>query len=47
MMQNVFKCAHIVPKSLECEELAYLFGVRETILSESRNGKPIRHVVEP
>jgi hypothetical protein len=23
------KCAHLVPKSLESEELAYLFGVRE------------------
>jgi hypothetical protein len=32
------KCAHIVPKSLESDELAYLFGVRETILSEPRNG---------
>lgn len=32
------KCAHLVPKSLESDELAYLFGVRETILSEPRNG---------
>lgn len=31
-------CAHLVPKSLESEELAYLFGVRETVLSEPRNG---------
>jgi len=32
------KCAHLVPKSLESDELAYLFGVRETVLSEPRNG---------
>lgn len=32
------KCAHLVPKSLESGELAYLFGVRETVLSEPRNG---------
>jgi hypothetical protein len=32
------KCAHLVPKSLESEELAYLFGVREAVLSEPRNG---------
>ena len=32
------KCAHLVPKSLESDELAYLFGVREAILSEPRYG---------
>lgn len=32
------KCAHLVPKSLESDELAYLFGVREADLSEPRNG---------
>ena len=32
------KCAHLVPKLLESDELAYLFGVREAILSEARNG---------
>jgi hypothetical protein len=32
------KCAHLVPKSLESDELAYLFGVREAVLSEPRNG---------
>ncbi|OBT95023.1 hypothetical protein VE01_07433 [Pseudogymnoascus verrucosus] len=32
------KCVHIVPKSLESDELAYLFGVREVDLSEPRNG---------
>jgi hypothetical protein len=35
---NLVKCAHLVPKSLESDELAYLFGVRETVLSEPRNG---------
>jgi hypothetical protein len=32
------KCAHLVPKSLESDELAYIFGVRETVLSEPRDG---------
>lgn len=32
------KCTHLVPKSLESDELAYLFGVREADLSEPRNG---------
>ena len=35
---KLVKCAHIVPKSLESDELAYLFGVREAVLSEPRNG---------
>jgi hypothetical protein len=35
---NHVKCAHLVPKSLESDELAYLFGVRETVLSDPRNG---------
>lgn len=44
------KCVHLVPKSLESDELAYLFGVRETVLSEPRNGlfcfskTPVEHV---
>lgn len=33
---NLIKYAHIVPKSLECDELAYLFGVRETVVSAHR-----------
>lgn len=32
------KCARVVPKPLESDDLAYLFGVRETDLSEPRNG---------
>jgi hypothetical protein len=32
------KCVYLVPKSLESDELAYLFGVREAVLSEPRNG---------
>jgi hypothetical protein len=28
------KCAHLVPKSLESNDLAYLFGVRKIVLSE-------------
>lgn len=35
---SLVKCAHIVPKSLESDELAYLFGVREAVLSDPRNG---------
>jgi hypothetical protein len=32
------KCVDLVPKSLESDELAYLLGVREVLLSEPRNG---------
>lgn len=32
------KAAHIVPKSLQSEEVSYLFGVGEAILSSPRNG---------
>lgn len=32
------KATHIVPKSLESEELSYLFGAGEMNLSEPRNG---------
>ncbi|OBT91260.1 hypothetical protein VE02_00258 [Pseudogymnoascus sp. 03VT05] len=32
------KCMHLVPKSLQPDELAYLFGVREADLFEPRNG---------
>jgi hypothetical protein len=35
------KCVHIVPKSLESDELNYLFGVEECILSEAQNGSLI------
>ncbi|EHK99701.1 hypothetical protein M7I_4378 [Glarea lozoyensis 74030] len=34
---STVECAHIVPKYLESEELSYLYGVRETMLSEPRN----------
>lgn len=33
------KSAHLVPKSLQSEELSYLFGVGEVVLSDPRNGK--------
>jgi hypothetical protein len=33
------KAAHLVPKSLAGDELSYLFGVGEAILSDPRNGK--------
>ena len=33
------KTAHLVPKTLCGEELAYLFGVDEVVLSDPRNGK--------
>lgn len=34
--------AHLVPKSLQSEELSYLFGVGEAVLSDPRNGKLFR-----
>lgn len=34
------KAAHIVPKSLQSEELSYLFGAGEVELSDPRNGAP-------
>jgi hypothetical protein len=37
---STVKCAHLVPKSLESDELFYLFGVRDAVLSDPRNGKP-------
>ena len=42
-------CVHLVPKCLESDELAYLFGVREVDLSEPRNSmlhlfNPAEHV---
>ncbi|KIN00030.1 hypothetical protein OIDMADRAFT_55918 [Oidiodendron maius Zn] len=43
---QLVKCAHIVPKSLESDELAYLFGVREAVLSEPRNGITLTRVIE-
>jgi len=33
------RCAHLVPKSLETEELARFFGAEQTTLMEARNGK--------
>lgn len=32
------KAAHLVPKSLRSEELAYLFGVGDVVLTDPRNG---------
>lgn len=32
------KASHIVPKSLQSDELSYLFGVGEAVLSDPRNG---------
>lgn len=32
------KAAHIVPKSLTSQELAYLYGVEEVVLNDPRNG---------
>lgn len=37
--EDLVKTAHIVPKSLESEELSYLFGVGDLMLREPRNGK--------
>jgi hypothetical protein len=36
---SLVKAAHIVPKSLKSDELAYLFGVGEIMLKDPRNGK--------
>lgn len=33
------EAAHLVPKSLHGDELAFLFGVREILLADPRNGK--------
>ena len=34
------KAAHLVPKSLHSDELEFLFGVRELVLLDPRNGLP-------
>ena len=39
------KAAHIVPKSLQSEEVSYLFGVGEAMLSDPRNGMFHRLIV--
>lgn len=43
--KNQVKAAHLVRKSLQSEELAYLFGVGEVVLLEARNGKCARSCV--
>lgn len=35
------RAAHIVPKSLQSEELSYLFGAGDMDLSDTRNGKSV------
>lgn len=35
--EKLVKAAHIVPKSLESDEIAYLFGVHQVVLSDPRN----------
>ncbi|KFY24849.1 hypothetical protein V493_04993 [Pseudogymnoascus sp. VKM F-4281 (FW-2241)] len=40
------RCAHIVPKSLKSDELSYLFGVRDAMLGEARNGITLYNVIE-
>lgn len=37
--EDSIKTAHLVPKSLSINELSYLFGEEETVLSNPRNGK--------
>ncbi|KFY68859.1 hypothetical protein V496_00742 [Pseudogymnoascus sp. VKM F-4515 (FW-2607)] len=44
--EKLVKCAHIVPKSLESDELSYLFGAREAVLSDPRNGLTLNRVIE-
>jgi hypothetical protein len=38
--KNSVKAAHIVPKSLDREELAHLFGDEDVVISLPQNGKP-------
>ncbi len=38
MGSRLTRAAHIVPKALETQELAYLFGVGDVVLSDPRNG---------
>ncbi|KAI9789413.1 MAG: hypothetical protein M1816_006073 [Peltula sp. TS41687] len=40
------KAAHIVPKSLQSQELSYLFGVGEAVLSDARNGLILHKKIE-
>lgn len=37
-LSNGLRAAHLVPKSLSSEELSYLFGVGDAVLSDPRNG---------
>jgi hypothetical protein len=37
--EKAIKAAHLVPKSLRGDELAFLFGVGEVVLSNPKNGK--------
>ncbi|KAK2753650.1 hypothetical protein FQN55_000013 [Onygenales sp. PD_40] len=40
------KAAHLVPKSLSGDELSFLFGVREAVLSDSKNGISLQRKIE-
>ena len=37
---KMVKAAHLVPKSLSEEEVSYLFGAKQLVLSDARNGIP-------
>jgi hypothetical protein len=42
---DMVKVAHLVPKSLSGEEVSYLFGVGEIVLSDPRNSKDLNHLI--
>lgn len=39
---ELVKAAHLVPKCLSQEQVSYLFGAKEIVLSDARNGMPLR-----
>lgn len=41
------KAAHLVPKSLQSDELSYLFGVGEIDLNDPRNGTLVFRILLP
>ena len=43
---KLIKAAHLVPRSLQSEELAYMFGADSMDLSDPRNGLLVHHKIE-
>lgn len=44
--KKMIKAAHLVPKSLDREELAHLFGDRDTVISLPQNALSLHHKIE-